>query len=782
MTKKIAMNSALYAPESKGKVFETSLDKYFELTGNDQLVSLVGVIRQIEDKDARRKMKGNLPIRCPHYYWFKDNHRAMEGIVPEAFTFQTCVDIDKMEQVEPALTRAYLLNNEEGGQWQGLLLHVERSASGKLHLDIRIPVGMTIEEAQRAYTEALGVEFDTNCISPERAIYITDAASQLYTSDDWYAQLPEEELEIRRKAYADRGLDIDGRPLKPEPVSHLGNNSQVSQESDLGGSSEKYPSEYQGIPYAMIVEELTQVMGGRPEHGARNTFIYRMACSLRAICNGELKWIQQILPNFGEDQKRVNDTIVNACTYSKSMTMSKELKEAIWQASERLRLDKSDASGLNREPQLPPQLPKPLNFVVSKAPKMYHPAIAVSSFTSFATYTGGVKLDYYDGNIIEATQINGLVSKSSTGKSSIKLPLKWIVKPIKDKDKESRERENEWAETCNSRGANKDKPERPKDICIQCIFSDATAAALVRRSGDAEQAGDKALMILMDEIEMFYELAGGKKPKVTQLIRRDYDTDELGQERVGKESVRADTILRANIMFSSTDVGAKSFFDGQISNGTFSRVSMCTIVRDDQAGLPKFGKYDEKYLAKLQPYIERLEMAHGTTIFCKQARELAEELAMLVNDRSSMMDSEAYRAIGYRSVESAFRKACLLYIMNGNKWNKDIAAFMRWLFEYDMWVKFEYFGEMLAKAFGDDAPQKTHHGPNNLLEQLNDEFTLDDLIHVRNKGNSKEERDKAINLASQWKGRGWIEYTKADDGTKVYKKTAGCLTSMKSVA
>ena len=125
----ISMNSALYAPKSKGKVFKVSLDKYFELTGSDQLASLVGIIRQIEDHDARCVMKCNLPIRCPHYFWFKDNHRAKDGIVPEAFTFQTCVDVDNMEQVESALARAYLLNNEEGGAWQGKLLHAERSAA-----------------------------------------------------------------------------------------------------------------------------------------------------------------------------------------------------------------------------------------------------------------------------------------------------------------------------------------------------------------------------------------------------------------------------------------------------------------------------------------------------------------------------------------------------------------------------------------------------------------------------------------------------------------------------
>ena len=779
----ISINAALNAPQSKGYVYETSLDKYFELTRNGQLAQLVGLIRQTEDVSQRRELKQNLPIRCPHYFRFKDNRRNQASIIPEAFTFQTSVDIDIVEQVEPALHRAYLLNNMEGGQWQGHLLHAERSASGKLHLDIRIPVGMTIEEAQRAYTEALGVEFDTNCISPERAIYITDAASQLYTSDDWYAQLPEEELALRRKAYTDRGLDIDGRQRHSAPMSNLDNLSMCSHESKNGLMAQEYPMEYKGIPYSMIIDELTKVMNGSPVHGERNCFIYHMACHLRAICNGESAWIRQIMPDFGEDRKRVDETIENACTYSKSMTMSKELKQAIWQAGEQIRTDKGQSSnGLHLQPQMPPVLPKPLDIVVSKAPMIYHPAIANHSFTSFATYTGGLKLRYYDKRIIEATQINGFVAASSSGKSCIKEPLKAIVGPLKERDSVNRERERQWIDECERLGSNKDKPERPEGLFYQCVKSDTTAAAFVKLSDYAERAGDKALWMILDEVDMFYDLAGGKKTKVTQILRRNYDTDEYGQERAGNEAVRADTILRANISFSATENSAKGFFNGQIENGTLSRVSFSTIVNDDPYDLPMFGNYDEKYFAKLQPYIERLEKAHGKIVDCKQARDLAKELIFLVIDRHSVMESNAYKALGLRSVESAFRKACLLYVMNNRKWNQSIADFMRWTFEYDMWVKMRVFGEMAAEAFGDIASPKVHKGPANLLEQLNDAFSIDDLLKVRNKGTSPDQVEKATNLVSQWKKRGFIEYVVNADGTKDYKKTETYLASRQSAA
>ena len=242
--KSIAMNKSLGALKSKGNVFEMSLDEYVELTKSKELAELIATIRQTESHDKRRQLKSQLPFRCPHYFRFADNHRAQSSIIPEEFTFQTCIDIDDASQVEPALTRAYILDREKGGRWENHLLHVERSASGKLHLDIRIPVGMTIREAQEAYCKDLGIDFDEDCCTPERMIYITDESSQLYTSKDWCAHLTDEEIAQRRKAYTDRGLTIDGRGEKS--VSTASTASMVTASQSASVSS--YPETYQNIP------------------------------------------------------------------------------------------------------------------------------------------------------------------------------------------------------------------------------------------------------------------------------------------------------------------------------------------------------------------------------------------------------------------------------------------------------------------------------------------------------------------------------------------------------
>ena len=159
---------------------------------------------------AQQRIKGQLPFRCAHYYRFLKNRRAQDNADPTAFLFQTTVDVDEKEYVDQAIERARVLNCSDN-IWKGMLLHLEYSARKKLHIDIRMPVGMTIEETQRAYCEALGVPYDKSCISPERMIYITDKDSEIYRSKEWYGVLPAEEISLRREAFVKRGLTIDGR-------------------------------------------------------------------------------------------------------------------------------------------------------------------------------------------------------------------------------------------------------------------------------------------------------------------------------------------------------------------------------------------------------------------------------------------------------------------------------------------------------------------------------------------------------------------------------------------
>ena len=760
---------------SKAQAFESSLDEYVATTQSAEVAELISKIRATTDKDERRRLKSKLPFRCPHYFRFRDNHRAQDAILSDEFTWQTCVDIDNQDEVEPALSRAYLLNNNEGGEWYGMLLHAEYSASGKLHLDIRIPVGMTIREAQQAYTKALGVSFDEDCCSPERMIYITDAASQLYTADGWCAHLSEAEVSKRQSALTDRGLTVDGRELKSQPTSKGAElKSQPSVESVAAQQqqteqAQAYPTEYAGIPYSYIVEELADQLGGAPEHGSRNAFIFSMACHLRYICNDDAQWIRQVLPNFGEAQERVNASIESACRRNQSLTMNTKMKTAITLARKRKNMeDGTDEASLMSQPQMPERLPAPIRLITSKSPRGYWPCIINTSFSAYATYLGGVKAEFWNGTLKECTLLNGLVAPMSIGKSSIKEPINHIIAPIEVRDMQARQREKEWAEETNQKGANKEKPERPKDICVQIVDSDMTNAALTQRLDDAERAGNKALFCLMDELEQVKKMAGGSIAEVTEIIRRDFDTDKYGQERVGTQSVKARTTLRLNMVFSTTPNTAKMFLGSNIDNGTLSRLSLSTIVKEDVERRPKFKAYDEAFDKKLAVYQARLENAKGT-IVCQQAKALAEKLLDRAEERALMMGNESYEQLSYRAVEIAFRKSIILYVMNGMKWSKEIEDLVTYLFDYDMWVKMCLFGEEITNKLAKDN-RVMKPGVPCLLEQLNDTFTRQEfeILYKAQNAVIGNVNKAASNLLSQWKKRGWIEATGEKD---IYCKT-----------
>ena len=179
---------------------------------------------------AREELKKQLPFRAIHYSCFRNNHRSQGDADPESFLFQTTVDVDDAEYVEKALEKARELNCSDT-IWKGMLLHLEYSARKKLHIDIRMPVGMTIEETQRAYCEASGIPYDKSCITPERIIFITDKDSEIYRSKEWYGVLPAEEISLRREAFVKRGLTIDGR------ASSSGFSSSVFSSSELRGKN-----------------------------------------------------------------------------------------------------------------------------------------------------------------------------------------------------------------------------------------------------------------------------------------------------------------------------------------------------------------------------------------------------------------------------------------------------------------------------------------------------------------------------------------------------------------
>lgn len=821
----IAMNPNRNA--NMGKISSYLLDYYTELTKQPWLSTLVGQIRDLTAKqnqmlqqvadavDASQYaneddlafaiikkqeevkageifkqldkqisvLKKQLPFRSPHYFHFLDDHRAQKTIDPEAFTFQTTVDIDNSEEVETAVKNALLLNGmfddpaeklfreklfsaDDIELWKGKVLHVERSARNKAHIDIRIPVGMTIAEAQSAFCKLIHATEDPSCVTPERIIFITDAVSQIYTADDWYKRLDEEAVAAYREAYRKRGLDIDGRPMDIDSAPTVDFQPIESEEEKArrAANAAQYEQTYDGVPYEEITKALVDLMGGAPAHGNRNNFIYREACLLRYICNSEAAWIKQVIEIFGEDEAKAFASVESACKVAQSSEMPQLVKQAVELARKNyLAKQATEKAGIYADvpPQMPARLPKLIKLLTSKVPDDFKAPVAMAVFPPLAAHLKGVNFRYIDNQVHEAAMMNLLVAPMSSGKSAVNGPINSIIEDLVQMDKVNRQKEQEWKDEVNTMGDNKKKPVRPEDICIRIVSPDLTRAAYIQRLDDAQKAGDAYLYCKMDEVDMLK-----KFNDPSQLIRLCWDNSEDGQERVGTKSVTARVKTRFNWNASSTIAVTQKFFSvREVADGAVSRLSLATIFRSEFAPCPVVGEYDAQFKSQLAPYIHQLNATSGFKE-CRKARQLIERLGSELMELAQLAYNKPYAEFAKRGLANGFRRAMVLYLANGEKWEKAIEDFIVWSVKYDLWCKMRFFGNQMQEAIDADNRSIYHaSGVSNLLLFVHDTFDKAEIQEVCMVHGTKT---KLAVLLCTWKKRGFI--VKNDDDT--FSKTA----------
>ena len=792
----IAMNPNRNA--NMGKISTFLLDYYTELTKQPWLAQLVGQIRDLTAQQEEMKageaykqlgfLKKQLPFRSPHYFHFIDDHRAQKTIDPEAFTFQTTVDIDNPEEVEPAVKNALLLNGmfddaeeklfrekifsaDDIELWKGKVLHVERSARNKAHIDIRIPVGMTIAEAQSAFCKLIHATEDPSCVTPERIIFITDATSQIYTADDWYKRLDKEAVAEYREAYRKRGLDIDGRPLdisssssSSAPTVDFQPIESEEEKARKAANAAQYEQTYDGVPYEEITKALVELMGGAPAHGNRNNFIYREACLLRYICNSEAAWIKQVIEIFGEDEAKAFASVENACKVAQSTEMPQLVKQAVEIARKNyLAKQATEKAGIYADvpPQMPAKLPKLVKLLTSKVPADFKPAVAMAVFPPLAAHLKGVSFRYTDNQVHEPAMMNLLVAAMSSGKSLVNGAIDCIIDDLVQMDKVNRQKEQDWKDEVSTMGDNKKKPVRPEDICIRIVSPDLTRAAYIQRLDDVQKAGDGFLYCKMDEVDMLK-----KFNDPSQLIRCCWDCSLDGQERVGVKSVTAQVKTRFNWNASSTIAVTQKFFSvREVADGAVSRLSLATIIRPDFAPRPVVGEYDALFKAQLAPYIHHL---NGTSGFkdCKKARLLIERLENEIMETAQLAYNKPYAEFAKRGLANGFRRAMVLYLANGEKWEKPIEDFIEWSVKYDLWCKMRFFGNQMQEAIDADSRMVYHAtGVSNLLLYVHDTF---DKVEIQRVCQIHGTKTKLAILLCNWKKRGFI--VKNEDGT--FSKTA----------
>ena len=721
----------------------------------DRLLSEDWLRQDVADiRGGNGKKKDRLPYVCPHYSAFRNNHRAQADIIPEAFTYMTCVDVDDEKLVAKAICRALQLNGDEYSDWQDQVLRIEYSARKKAHIYIRIPKGMTIEEAQKAFCEELGVPYDESCITPERFIYVTGKDEEVYRSPHWLEPLSEKEIEERREAYMMRGLDVDGRKLVSKP--HESKEARECENHCPASERTRYifnacMKECELEPEVLVVE------GAR--HEAVKSILSVGAAQL--LSKEEfLGVLSEMMPQNWQDsniQTLVNDFYSKYHDPSQKMT---QFQRKVFARSRKTK-KKVESEGSQDDPKrpesqecpvMPSRLPRLIQLLTSKTPDIYKAAVANAVFPPLATHLCGVRFCYTDNIVHEATLMNCLMAGTGAGKGCIDEPISRIMADIKRRDEENLRRETEWKKDCQKKGANKDKLVRPEGLIIQIIDPDMTKPALVTRLDEAE---GHFVYVKLNELDLFEQLKGQTGKQHFQLMCLAFDPGaEYGQTRIGTQSVTARPVCRFNWNACTTILKGRRFFSRVLTDGPISRINFCTIPEQEIGGeQPVYGQYDIQFDEALKPYIDNLVTARGL-IDCPQAFKLAKKLQTECADFARLSQNETWWNLSHRACCIAWLKACVLYVANGCKWEKSIEEFIRWSLNYDLWCKMQFFGADIEAANSGEGSRIGTRGPMNLLELLPDVFTIDDAMRVRQQQGKSAE--KTGNMVSTWKKRHYV--------------------------
>ena len=791
-----------YRKGNKGKVFSYNIDAYDKVIGSKEIKKMIQQIRgelpidgvDLNDaqavKKAQERLKSELPFFCPHYGMFKNNVRRQENALPESFLFQTIIDVDDKEYVEKAIEKARELNCSSG-IWNGSLLHLCYSARKKLHIGIRMPVGMTIEETQKAYCEALGVPYDESCITPERMIFLTDKDSEIYRSKMWCAVLPESEIQARRKAFLDRGLTVDGRgdaKVNSLQFTVNGNSNDNVQNNRLSGNYDTgelgKASEKNLIAFDLFVQSAGLEGMAIDTVGSRHSSLLAImsAGASRVMSEEELmKVVRTKMPSYYQEDdchQLIHDFYAKYADSCKPMSRDVIRVNALAekQASQQVNSLQLTVNSPNANhtvqssylqvqsseedypdpPAMPEKLPKLVELLISRTPEIYKPAVAHAIFPPLATHLWQTSFRYIDNVVHEATLSTCLLAGTGAGKSSVDKPIRYIMEDIRKRDAENLKREKEWKEEVTRKGANKDKRKRPDNLVIQEIDADMTSPAFVMRTAEAQ---GRFLYTSLNELDQFDALRGSGNQQFRIMCLAFDPFNLFGQQRVGVQSVTERVTIRFNWNASTTIQKGQRYFSKVLTDGPISRINFCTIPeREIGDEMPVYGDYDDAYREALKPYIENLNNARGL-IDCPEAFQLALKLKDENAEFSRLSQDRVYENLSFRANVIAYLKACVLYVANGCKWEPEIDEFIRWSERYDLYCKMRFFGDAIKRA-NDTGEKSSKRGPSNMLMQLPDEFTYQQVIDLRvangmsQKGTSK--------MLGNWKDRHYIRAKEND--------------------
>ena len=636
---------------------------------------------------------------------------------------------------------------------------LERSATKGYHLVFRRCEDLSQEENLRWASELLGVEFDDKAKDITRVFFTT-------TGDD------------------DELLFLDDEVFDATPAKMAEKTEDAVAVLQCCSSQTAYDPEarYNGVLFKDIIAKYWELYndGKEPTDGDRNVLTFELAVTLRSICGYSLEKLLTVVPNYWakpdgscsqEDLAEWRKTIENALKEPRK-GMPFRLKQVLGALKSQAGV-KACGGTLTTPPPMPKKLPPLIRLLTKNVPWFYKPAVANAVFPALGVHLHGVKFRYWDNVEHEATFMNVLIGRQSIGKGTIKKPIEYIMEDIRQRDIPNRQREAEWKQ--KNPGAKQKKDPRPTDICIQMLIDNLTDAVFNQRIVDANNNGQRFIYTIVDEIEGLKKVTSkGTADEVGLLIRKAFDNSDAGQERVGADSVSGIAPLRWNFNASTTPPNARKFFFKMVNDGTVSRLDVSTIIKadDDDDTAPILGIYDHTFAQELKPYIDRLEAANGL-VECPKAKRLSLDMKQENKDAAKLYESEAYRVFSYRANVIAWLKGMVLYVAHGYKWSHEIAEFVRWTQQYNLWCKMLYFGQQLERELREEVEIQRQSGPQNLLELLPDEFTKEQYYQMRQQQGKTGSGDGTLR---SWQSRGYIAYDEVTGRyckTETYKKKFG---------
>jgi len=767
----IALNPRQMKEQTRAFVTECPLPDYDTLIQSPRLKQLAERINAATDEEEQRKLKGWLPFRCPHYTRFRDNHRDREHIDLESFTWQTCVDIDDASLVEEANKRSEQLDIEIGGEWQGMMLHKDYSARRKLHIDIRLPLGMTVPEAQRAYCKALGVAPDTSCFTPERFIYITPAEYEIYRADGWYQQLSEEEVAQRRKAYTDRGLSIDGRTEDGCYYDPEGDDKTMSEvrsqmeDGDSQPSDIKHQTSFKGIPYTSIISEYWRRTGGEPSEGERNKRLHQLAANLRAICDNNEEWLLEVMPRFGLSAQEMRGIIHSAC---KEPTKGSRLMDQIVNALEMgIPSDEvEDAEVVAEETGVKVNvktLPIGLRESLVGVPVTMHMPVLCSVMPIAAAYADQVTVEYCDGNTHRLGLMSIIRGEQASNKSVCKNAVDIWKRQLDEEDSLARKREEEWKERKKGRKANEKAPEDPH-VLIRVVPVTVSCSTLLKRFKNAQ---GHTIYSFGEELDTLRKTNGaGSWSSKYDIYRLSFDFGEWGQD-YNSDAAESGVV---NVAYNWTMLGTngamrKCFKSDNIENGLSSRILVAEMPDSSFSKMPKFGKRSAEDEARIQEAVTRLRSFTGLVDVPRLRKAIEtwveEKRVEAAKDIDHVKDT--YRK---RAAVIGFRCGVIFHLLSGkDKETKSCLDFALMMAEYCLQQQIKTFGEALRNEYVNAQDECQRYGANHsIFDQLAPSFSMDDLRALK-RGYCGESALR--NIITRWRRDGWIEKTDSKHWHKV---------------